>query len=92
MGREYILAGIAIFTMLINLPFGRWRAGVRTFSLKWWLSIHIPIPVIFVLRRSFGFDWRAIPILFLADVAGQFIGSRLLAKWAPKKIESEPVS
>ena len=37
-----IAAGIALLTLLINLPFGYMRKKTRKFSLKWFLCIHLP--------------------------------------------------
>ncbi|MCL5292853.1 MAG: hypothetical protein M1548_10140 [Actinobacteria bacterium] len=84
MSRGVILAGIALFTIILNLPFGRYRAGVTRFCVRWWLAIHLPIPAIFALRHLFGFDWHAIPILFAAAVTGQVLGSRLFLIRRPR--------
>lgn len=78
MSQSLTLACLALFVFALNLPFGSYRAGVRKFSLRWFLAIHLPIPVVFLTRRYFGFGLSAIPIFVAADVAGQVVGSRFL--------------
>jgi len=72
-----LVAGIATLTILINLPFGYLRKGVRKFSFKWFLYIHIPIPFIFLARVSAHLDFRYIPIFVAAAIAGQVLGARI---------------
>jgi hypothetical protein len=66
---------IAFFVLLLNIPFGYWRAHVKRYSLQWFLAIHIPVPVIVALRFGFeiGFAWYT--YLFL--VSGFFLGQQL---------------
>ncbi len=72
------LAGvIAFFTLLINLPFGYLRKSARKFSLKWFLCIHLPIPLIFLARVSANLNFRYIPLFLLAAVAGQILGGKV---------------
>jgi len=70
--------GYALFTaaFLINLPFGGWRSFLPPLSWRWFLAIHLPIPLIFLLRRSAGYSAWFIPWLLVAAVAGQLIGAR----------------
>src|SRR5659263_785439 len=35
---------------LLNLPFGYYRAGDRKFSIQCFLAIHLPVPLIFIIR------------------------------------------
>ena len=71
------LAALLIFTVLLNLPFGYFRARTRKYSIPWFLYIHLPIPLIIFMRMSFGFSWKAIPFVVLAAVTGQLAGGRL---------------
>jgi hypothetical protein len=66
---------IAIIVLVINIPFGYWRANVKTFSLQWFLAIHIPVLLVIALRfiSGIGFAWYT--YLFL--VAGFFIGQQM---------------
>ena len=77
---------IALIVYLLNIPFGYWRENVKKFSLQWALSIHIPIPVIIILRiySGVGFEFITYPFLVGAFFLGQFTGSRLY-KWRVKK-------
>ena len=29
--------------LVVNLPFGFWRAGIRKFSVSWFAAVHLPI-------------------------------------------------
>ena len=71
------MAGIAALTLVLNLPFGYLRQGVRKYSFRWFLYIHVPIPLIVVIRVSSGLDYRVIPVFLAAAVAGQLVGGRL---------------
>ncbi len=72
-----IAAGIALCTVLINLPFGYFRKKARKFSLKWFLCIHVPIPLIFLARVSANLNFRYIPLFVAAAVAGQVLGGKI---------------
>ncbi len=73
----YAILILSAFTLLINLPFGRARAKTRKYSLRWFLYIHIPIPIIFVARTISHVGIKYIPIFAVAAIAGQVIGGRL---------------
>jgi len=64
-------------TMLINLPLGYSRARVRKYSLKWFLYIHLPIPLIFLARTLSHIEFKYVPIFVLAALIGQIIGGKL---------------
>lgn len=72
----------ALCVLVLNLPFGLWRARTRKFSLAWFLSIHAPIPGVVAMRFAFdlGFHWTSYAVLVPAFFLGQFLGSRL-GKW-----------
>lgn len=77
--RIALLVGVIAVAFLINLPFGRLRAGAKRFSWQWFAYIHVPIPFIFLLRVGSGFGYAVIPLLFVAAVAGQLLGGRAAA-------------
>lgn len=81
---KLILIASAVY--LLNIPFGYWRENVRKFSLQWALSIHLPIPLIIIVRiySGIGFMFITYPMLVGAFVMGQLTGSRLY-KWRAKK-------
>ena len=71
------LLALIILIIVLNFPFGSYRLLTRKFSLAWWLSIHLPIPFIIVLRSQvFDLPLWVIPITFTSAIAGQLIGAR----------------
>jgi hypothetical protein len=74
---------VALTVFILNLPFGYWKASVGRFSLQWFLSIHLPIPLIVVLRLTSGVGWQlyTYPILVGAFFIGHFIGAKLYHWW-----------
>ncbi len=72
-----VAAGIAIMTVVINLPFGYFRQKTKKFSFKWFLCIHLPIPLIFLARVSSDLSYKFIPIFVAAAVTGQILGGKI---------------
>lgn len=72
-----VAAGIAIMTVVINLPFGYFRQKTKKFSFKWFLCIHLPIPLIFLARVSSDISYKFIPIFVAAAVTGQILGGKI---------------
>ena len=70
------LVFISAVVLLLNLPFGYWRAGARRFSLPWFLAVHVPIPLTIGLRLVSGTGWHmaTFPILIGTFLGGQFLG------------------
>ncbi len=70
---------VALVVFLLNIPFGYWRANVRKFSLQWVLAIHIPVPVIILLRiaSGIGFHWFTYLVLMAAFFLGQYSGQKI---------------
>lgn len=73
------IAGVAGLVVLVNVPFGYWRAGVRKFSPAWFLAVHGAVPVVVALRigAGLGFRWTTVPVLVAAYFTGQALGARL---------------
>ena len=69
--------------LCLNMPFGFWRAGVRRFSLPWFLAVHVPVPLVVGIRllAGLGFHLVTFPILLTAFFLGQFLGGKLRALW-----------
>lgn len=65
--------------LLLNLPFGYWRAGLRKLSLAWFLAIHVPVPLAIGLRFALGLPFRlaTLPLFVAAFFSGQFLGARI---------------
>ncbi len=68
---------LMLVVFIINLPFGYMRSKAARFSRQWMMAIHIPVPLVFLLRIFSGLNWTVIPLLVLSDVAGQLAGGRL---------------
>ncbi len=77
------LGVVAVEVLVVNLPFGFWRAGVRRFTLPWFLAVHAPVPLVVGLRLLAGLGWRlsTVPILAGAFLAGQFLGGKARQWW-----------
>lgn len=75
-----LLTLLTAAAFILNLPFGYFRANTKKFSLMWFLYIHLPIPLIFILRTSAGFSIKVIPVIVAGAVLGQIIGGRLNKK------------
>ncbi len=80
-----MLLEIAAFVLVLNIPFGYWRANVKKFSTQWFLAIHIPVPFIIALRllSGIGFAWYTYLLLVGAFFLGQKLGS-LTMNWIHK--------
>ena len=90
------LAFASISVFLVNLPFGYWRAPTKKFSWKWFLFIHLPIPLVVLLRFVFelGFQFYTYPFLIAAFFLGQYSGGKIYAKYGSfkklKKTNNKP--
>lgn len=72
------LAAALGLVSLVNLPFGWWREGLKKLSPWWFVAVHAPIPLIFVIRHLFGLPWRleTLPLFVGAYFLGQWVGGR----------------
>jgi len=79
MQTNIIIAGVLV--LLLNIPFGYWRAKQKKFSLKWFLAVHIPVPFVIVIRIFSDLGWKlfTFPILVGAFFLGQFLGGKLFS-------------
>ncbi len=70
---------VTLAVLVLNLPFGWWREGVRKFSWRWFLAVHAPIPLVVALRLAsgLGFQWYTYPFLVAGFFGGQLLGGRL---------------
>jgi hypothetical protein len=70
---------VASAVVLLNMPFGYWRAGVRKLSLPWFVAVHAPVPLVIALRlvSGMGFKLWTYPLMVGAYFTGQFLGGRL---------------
>jgi len=87
-----LLALVIVVAVGINLPFGAWRTTTRKFSVRWFLSIHLPIPAIFVIRRAAGFGWDYVPVMVACAVTGQLAGGWLATRLRRRPADAQPGS
>jgi hypothetical protein len=66
----------AVSVLILNLPFGYWRANVKKYSIQWILAIHLPVPFVIAVRlmSGLGFQLVTYPILIAAFFGGQLFG------------------
>lgn len=76
---------VAIIVFIINIPFGFFRSKVRKFSFLWFLYIHLPVPLVIILRiySDIGFAWYTYPILIAMFFSGQFVGRKYIVQMCP---------
>lgn len=67
---------ISLVVLVLNIPFGYWRANVKDYSFQWFLAVHIPVPFIIALRifSEIGFAWYTYVFLISAFFIGQKTG------------------
>jgi len=75
--RFVVVTSIFMLTFVLNLFFGYFRVRTKKYSFKWFLFIHLPIPVVVFARLYAQLDYRVIPVFLLAAVAGQIVGGRI---------------
>jgi hypothetical protein len=86
------IVSVAIGIVVLNLPFGYWRANEKKFSRGWFLSVHAPVPFIIAIRLLSGLGWQFItfPVFIGAFFFGQFLGG-MLHDWR-RSSEKSPVT
>lgn len=72
-----LITGLFTHSFLLNLPFGYLRNKTKRLSLKWFLCIHLPIPVVLAGRLLSDVDFTFVPIFLIAALAGQLWGGKL---------------
>jgi hypothetical protein len=75
--KVYVILILSAFTLLINLPFGYARAKSKRYSLRWFIYIHVPIPIIFIARTISHIEFKYIPFIAFAAILGQLLGGKL---------------
>ncbi len=69
-----LIIGLIILSFIISIPCGYIRQNYSKYSFMWFLLIHLPIPLIVLLRIKAGISWHFIPLTLAGSVAGQIIG------------------
>ena len=72
--------------LLINVPFGYWRANSRKFSWHWILAIHVPVIIAIGLRLLFhDLILILLPAFVAVFMTGQFAGGRIKLQFAKQQ-------
>lgn len=71
------LAILLLVAFVTNLPLGYLREGSPRYSLRWFVYIHLSIPLIVAVRLAYGLGWHIVPLSIACAVAGQLFGGRL---------------
>ncbi|ASJ03258.1 hypothetical protein A3L09_08325 [Thermococcus profundus] len=86
MNATWFVIGL-IITFLVNIPFGFWRAHAKRTGnkLEWALAVHLPVPLVVLVRYLAGLSWNRegapfILIFVLAYFLGQRAGGKLYIK------------
>lgn len=68
-----------VLVWIANLPFGYWREGLVRLSPAWFVAIHAPVPLVFLIREWLDLDWRlaTLPLFLAAYFSGQWLGGRM---------------
>ena len=82
---------VLVVVLAVTFPFGFWRAYTRKMSLRWFLAIHLPVPLVFLARYESNLSWSFIPFTCLAFAAGQFLGG-LAGRWWIKRRLGTPAT
>jgi hypothetical protein len=84
---------VGLLIVAVNVPFGAWRATLRTRSAAWFVAVHVPVVMAMATRwvLDIPFRWGAVPVYVAAFVAGQWIGIRIGRRKAQARVEAEGV-
>lgn len=81
------LFSAAVIILIVNIPFGYWRAGTKKFTTAWFGAVHLPIPVVVATRLFFGLGLHltTFPIFVGAYFTGQMLGGKLRPSFGLQK-------
>ena len=71
------MAWIGAAALAANIPLGYLREGQRKYSLRWFVYIHLSIPLIAFLRISSRLTPWVIPVFIVCAAVGQLAGGRI---------------
>ena len=72
--------------VLVTLPFGFYRAYTRKFSVRWFLAIHIPVVLDFLIRIQLHLSYTVIPFTIVVFAVAQIVGSRVGRWWIKRRL------
>ena len=71
---------IILISFLINIPMGMLVARSKKVALKL-LYIHLPVPVLFLLRKTWQLEKSFIAVIILFAILGLFAGKWVRKRW-----------
>ncbi len=80
-----------VATFIVNLPFGYLRGMFRKLSFWWFFFIHLPVPLVILIRKWNGLSltWGLAPFLIGSFFLGQFVGRNIYVKKPLKGLNSK---
>lgn len=69
-------AALIVLAFTLNLPLGYLRVRSPKFSVRWFICIHLSIPMIVLTRDALGFGWELVPFTLTSAIIGQMLGAR----------------
>jgi len=78
---------IALFVLVVNIPLGRLRAGVKKYSWRNFGCILAPVPMVVAIRLSLGLSIKVAPVFLLAAIVGQRLGLWTATRSSPVQNE-----
>ena len=79
------IAVVLAIVVLLTLPFGFYRAYTRRLSLRWFLAIHVPVILVFVVRHEARLSYAFIPLTVAAFAAAQYLGGGAGRWWIRRR-------
>lgn len=88
---EWRLFYTCVATIIINLPFGYIRGGLRKLSFWWFVAIHAPVPLVIIIRKFHDLEltWTLAPFLLGSFFIGQFLGRKTYELKSLKALKSK---
>lgn len=71
------LGGLLALALSVNVPLGYLRSRTRPLSWRWFLYVHVSIPLLAACRLLSGFGFRVVPLLVVSALIGQLVGGRI---------------
>lgn len=84
---EWRIFYTCLATIIVNLPFGYLRGGLKKLSVCWFAAIHAPVPLVILIRQFHGLEliWSLAPFLLGSFFIGQFLGLKIWSLWPLRK-------
>lgn len=69
-----VRVALVLMAFIVSVPCGYIRQNYAKYSFMWFLLIHLPIPLIVLMRIRAGLDWHMVPLTLGGSVVGQIVG------------------